>query len=157
MTIFSSGAQHEFLYWVNSCLLCPIIMLIQSYIMCGDKYTKSLNYVLNQNVNVTQRARFVTLTRSNIDKLCLLQQNKLNNIKIQLPRKNSWAFLTFSPVTEKTERSYFGSWGQALVAAAIVERWQLRRALNKSKCMDCLLGQNKGAILEGWPLWRGDC
>ena len=54
-------------------------------------------------------------------------------------------------------RSYFGSWGQALVAAAIVEMWQLRRALNKSKCMDCLLGQNKGAILEGWPLWRGDC
>ena len=54
-------------------------------------------------------------------------------------------------------RSYFGSWRQALVAAAIVEMWQLRRALNKSKCMDCPLGQNKEAIVEGWPLWRGDC
>ena len=43
------------------------------------------------------------------------------------------------------------------MAAAIVERWQLRRALNKSKCMDCPLGQNKQAIVEGWPLWNGDC
>ena len=86
---FSSGAQHEFLYCVNSCLLCPIIMVIQSYIMCRDKYTKSLNYVLNQKYNVTQCARFATLTTSIIDKLCLLQQNKSNTIKIQLPRKNS--------------------------------------------------------------------
>ena len=38
------------------------------------------------------------------------------------------------------------------MAAAIVERWPLRRALNKSKCMDCPLGQNKGAIVERWPL-----
>ena len=43
------------------------------------------------------------------------------------------------------------------MAAAIVERWLLKRALNKSKCMDCLLGHNKEAIVGGWPFWRGDC
>ena len=40
------------------------------------------------------------------------------------------------------------------MAAAIVERWLLKRALNKSKCMDCPLGQNRQAIVEGWPLLR---
>ena len=40
------------------------------------------------------------------------------------------------------------------MAAAIVERWLLRRALNKSKCMDYPLGQNKEAVVEGWPLLR---
>ena len=40
------------------------------------------------------------------------------------------------------------------MAAAIVERWLLRRPLNKSKCMDCPLGRNKEAVVEGWPLLR---
>ena len=31
------------------------------------KYTKILNYVLNQNVNVTKRARFATFTMSIVD------------------------------------------------------------------------------------------
>ena len=50
------------------------------------KYTKSLNYVLNQNVNVTKRARFATFAISTLDNFCLLQQCKLSKIKIWLPR-----------------------------------------------------------------------
>ena len=42
------------------------------------KYMKSLNYVLNQNVNVTKRERFATFAVSIVDNyLCLLlQQHK---------------------------------------------------------------------------------
>ena len=32
------------------------------------------------------------------------------------------------------------------MTVAVVER------LNKSQCMDCLLGQNKVAFVERWPL-----
>ena len=46
----------------------------------------------------------------------------------------------------------FGSWGHALVAVAVVERWPLWRGLNKSKCVDCPPGQNKVAVVERWPL-----
>ena len=41
---------------LSSCLLYPI-MVIQSY-RDRLKYTKNLNNVLNQNVNVTKPARF---------------------------------------------------------------------------------------------------
>ena len=37
---------------------------------------------------------------------------------------NSWPFLTFLSVAEKTVGSYFGSWGHALVAVAFVERFK---------------------------------
>ena len=38
------------------------------------KYVKSLNYVLNRNVNVTKRERFATFAVSIVDNLCSLQQ-----------------------------------------------------------------------------------
>ena len=41
---------------------------------------------MNQNVSVTNRARFATFAISIADSLCLLQQYKLNTIKILLPR-----------------------------------------------------------------------
>ena len=47
------------------------------------KYTKILNYVLNQNVNVTKRARFATFTMSIVDNLCLLPQHKWNTINVR--------------------------------------------------------------------------
>ena len=41
------------------------------------KYMKSLNYVLNQNVNVTKKERFATFAVSIVDNLCsLLQEHK---------------------------------------------------------------------------------
>ena len=40
-----------------------------------------MNTVLNQNVNVTKRARFATFAMSIVDKLCLLQQCKWNKTK----------------------------------------------------------------------------
>ena len=44
-----------------------MMIIIQSYIICRDKYAKSLNYVLNQNVNVTKRERFATLAMRIVD------------------------------------------------------------------------------------------
>ena len=46
------------------------------------KYTKSLNYVLNHNVNVTKRPRFATFAISTVDNLCLLQQHQWNTINV---------------------------------------------------------------------------
>ena len=63
---------------LSSCLLYPI-MSIQSYLIYRD-----IN--LNQNVNVTKRARFATFALSILDKFCLLQRCKWNTIKIRLPR-----------------------------------------------------------------------
>ena len=52
---------------LSSSLLSPMMIIIQSYIICRDKYAKSLNYVLNQNVNVTKRERFATLAMRIVD------------------------------------------------------------------------------------------
>ena len=52
---------------LSSCLLSPMMIIIQSYMICRDKYAKSLNYVLNQNVNVTKRERFATLAMRIVD------------------------------------------------------------------------------------------
>ena len=46
------------------------------------KYAESLNYVLNQNVNMTKRERFTAFAISIVDNLCLLQQYQWNKIKI---------------------------------------------------------------------------
>ena len=43
------------------------------------KYTKTSNSILNQNVNVTEQTGFSTFAISIVDKLCLLQQYKINN------------------------------------------------------------------------------
>ena len=45
-------------------------------------------------------------------------------------------------------RGYFGSWGPALVAIAVVERWPSQRGLNKRQCMGCPLGQKKWPLVE---------
>ena len=37
------------------------------------------------------------------------------------------------------------------MAVAIVERSPLKRGLNKSKCVDCPLGQKKVPVVERWP------
>ena len=52
---------------LSSSLLSPMMIIIQSYIICRDKYAKSLNYGLNQNVNVTKRERFATLAMRIVD------------------------------------------------------------------------------------------
>ena len=52
---------------LRSSLLSPMMIVIQSYIICRDKYAKSLDYVLNQNVNVTKRERFATLAMRIVD------------------------------------------------------------------------------------------
>ena len=77
MTIFFSKSIRFFV--LSSCLLCPIIMVIQWYIMYIDRmHRKLLNYVLksNQYFNVTKRARFPTFAISIVDNFCLLQQYK---------------------------------------------------------------------------------
>ena len=68
MTIFFSKSIRFFV--LSSCLLCPIIMVIQWYIMYIDRmHRKLLNYVLksNQYFNVTKRARFPTFAISIVD------------------------------------------------------------------------------------------
>ena len=45
---------------LSSCLKCPIMVIQNHKKYIEIKYTRSLNYVLNQNVNVTKRARFAT-------------------------------------------------------------------------------------------------
>ena len=65
-----------FLCLVHAYCMCTIIMLIQSYIMYRYKMHKNLNYVLNQNVNVTKQARFATFAITMLDNFCLLQQYK---------------------------------------------------------------------------------
>ena len=39
------------------------------------KYTKSLNYVLDQNVNVTKQAKFATFAISIVENFCLLRSS----------------------------------------------------------------------------------
>ena len=92
-------------------------------------YTQNLTYVLNQNVNMAKLARIAR-------KLMLqLQQHKWNTIKILLKRltinapygSNSVTILDFFISRLKTwplSRGYFGSWGHALVAVAVVERFK---------------------------------
>ena len=84
-----------------------------------------------------------------------MRQNQNTVAAIDQKHANSWPSLTFSPVVDKhwqLSRGYFGSWGHALVAVAVVERWPLWRGLNKSKCVDCPPGQNKVAVVQRWPL-----
>ena len=56
-----------------------------------------------------------------------MKQNQNTIAAIDHKRANSWPFLTFSSVAKKNwpfSRGYFGrSWGHALVAVAVVERW----------------------------------
>ena len=145
---FAGGVQH--VYWAKFMLIVshsgnPITS--KSYIEI--KYTKNLKNVLNQNVNVTKRARFVTFAIHVrvVDNLWLLQQYKWNTIKIRLLRLVIHAPYGSNLMTNlhvfisrwkncPLSRGYFGSWGHALVA----------RGLNKSQCMDCLPGQKE------WPL-----
>ena len=67
----------------TTCFFSAKFMLTVSHnhgnpIICMEiKYMKSLNYVLNQNVNVTKRERFATFAVSIVDNLCsLLQEHK---------------------------------------------------------------------------------
>ena len=93
------------------------------------KYTKSLNYVLNQNVNVPKRARFATFPLSIVDHFCLLQQYKLIFV----------------------ERLFFRKWCAVLKSTLYVEREQhlyvlLQRANNlkpKSMGYGLLIGQSR--------------
>ena len=48
------------------------IVLSSCYVVM--KYARNLNYVLNQNVNVTKRERFATFAISIVDNLCLLMK-----------------------------------------------------------------------------------
>ena len=59
------------------------------------KYTKNLNNPLNQNVNLTKRARFASIVDNLCLCLCLLQQNQ-NADQISVAEKKS--------VAEKTGR-----------------------------------------------------
>ena len=65
-------------------------MLVASHNVNPIIYTeyteKNLNNILNQNVNVTKRAKFATFAISIVDNLCLLQKYKWNTIKIRWPR-----------------------------------------------------------------------
>ena len=57
-----------------------------------------------------------------------MKQNQATIHAIKHKRANSWPSLTFSSIVEKhwpLSRGYFGSWGHALVAVAVVERWPL--------------------------------
>ena len=153
---FWGGVQH--VYWAKFMLIVshsgnPITS--KSYIEI--KYTKNLKNVLNQNVNVTKRARFVTFAIhvSVVDNLWLLQHYKWNTIKIRLLRLVIHAPYGSNLMTNldvfisrwknwPLSRGYFGSWGHALVA----------RGLNKSQCMDCPPGQKKVAVVERWPLGK---
>ena len=114
--IFYRGWYRKFMLTVSRNHGYPIIFNI---------YTKSLNYVLNQDVDVTKRARFATFATFILDYLCLLQQDKWNKIKIWLPRlilsvpyrSNFMTILDFFICRWKKKknwpmsRSYFGSWG----------------------------------------------
>ena len=88
-----------------------------------------------------------------------LDLHKLNKIKIPLPPliidvPSGSNFIISLDVFSSCwincllSRGVFGSWGHALVAVAIVERWPLKRGLNKSKCVDCPLGQKKVPVVE---------
>ena len=93
------------------------------------------HHVLNQNVDVTKRAKFAALVRRIADNLCLLQQYKWNTIKIGLPwlivnapsGSSSMIIRDFSISGRKNwplSTSYFGSWGYASVAVAVVETFR---------------------------------
>ena len=83
---------------------------------------------------MTKRAKFAALARRIADNLCLLQQYKWNTIKIGLPRfiinapygSRSMIIHVFISRRKKWPllRGYFGSWGHALVAVAVVERFK---------------------------------
>ena len=77
----------------TTCFFCVTFMLTVSHnhdnlIYCVEiKYMKSLNNVLNQNVNVTKRVRFVTFAISIVHKFSYCSSlNKNKKIKIRLPR-----------------------------------------------------------------------
>ena len=57
---------------------CATLMLTISHNhsnpIIHNLYTKSFNYVLNQNMNVNVNVRFATFALSIVDNLCLLQQ-----------------------------------------------------------------------------------
>ena len=93
------------------------------------------HHVLNQNVNVTKRAKFAALARRITDNLCLLQQYKWNTIKLGLLRliinapygSSSMIILDFFISRRKNWplfTGYFGSWGHALVAVAVEETFK---------------------------------
>ena len=73
MTFFWGGVKHVY---------CAKFMLTVSHngnpiifnIYIEVKYPKNLNNILNQNVNVTKRARLSALAIISVDNLCLLQQ-----------------------------------------------------------------------------------
>ena len=104
---------------------------------------KSLNYVLNQNVNVTKKERFATSAVSIVDNLCSLQQeHKWNKIKMQLQRlimnvpygSNLMSILDFFISLWQNwllSRGYFRCCRHALVAVAVVERWPLAGGFTK--------------------------
>ena len=56
-----------------------------------------------------------------------MKQNQDKIAGIDHKRANLWPFLTILSVAEKHwpfSRGYFGSWGHALVAIAVVERFE---------------------------------
>ena len=84
---------------------------------------------------MTKQAKFVALARRITDNLCLLQQYKWNTIKIGLLRliinasygSSSMIILDFFISRRKKWllfTGYFGSWGHALVAVAVVETFK---------------------------------
>ena len=127
MMIFYRGWYLKFMLTVSRNHGYPIIFNI---------YTKSLNYVLNQDVDVTKRARFATFATFILDYLCLLQQDKWNKIKIWLPRlilsvpyrSNFMTILDFFICRWKKKngrcREVILAVGDT-VAVAVVERWTI--------------------------------
>ena len=130
MTIFFSKSIRFFV--LSSCLLCPIVMVIQWYIMYIDRmHRKLLNYVLksNQYFNETKRARFPTFAISIVDSFCLLQQYKWSKIKMRLPRliinvpirDHSWLFHQSPTSSPGAPQPFFK--GKAL-GTRLISRWK---------------------------------
>ena len=127
MMIFYLGWYLKFMLTVSRNHGYPIIFNI---------YTKSLNYVLNQDVDVTKRARFATFDTFILDYLCLLQQYKWNKMKIRLARlisnvpcrSNFMTILDFFICRWKKKtgrcREVILAVGDT-VAVAVVERWTI--------------------------------
>ena len=72
------------IFCVSSCLLCPIILVILSYAMYGDKIHKKLVLCLESKlrVNVTKRARFAIFAVSIVE-IFAYCSNILNEAKSQ--------------------------------------------------------------------------
>ena len=119
---------------LSSCLLYLILVII--YIKYIEiKYTKNLN-VLNQNVNITKRARFATFAKSIVDNcFCLLQQYNWNTIKIRLPQLiNALYGSNFMTILDFfISRCKNWPWLRGFLTGAVAERfkqesvWALRR------------------------------